>query len=80
MTTLSIVKNKLTLEETVVKYLDSLSNDLRGSYVTGMLVLGVGDEGPFYSVVKGMNAYECIGLIEHLKSYLIEDLMYTEEE
>ena len=75
MTKLSIVKNDSTYGDMLEKHLAELTKEQFNEKVTGALVVGVGtgNSGPFYSVVKGMAVLECIGLLEQLKYFLIED-------
>lgn len=75
MTTLSIVKNKTTYEEVLLQHLEDLPEELRKSSVSSLLVIGDGAEGPFYSVAKKIGVLECLGLLEVLKSYLVEECM-----
>lgn len=79
MTTLTLVKNELTVEDALLKYIESLPDDLKYSKVSGMMVLGVGSEGPFYSVVKSMQLYECVGLLEQLKLFLLDEGAYDDD-
>lgn len=68
---LSLVTNKLTYEETLRSYLENLTDEQKRSKISGMIVMGTGERGGFYSVVEKMPTLECIGLIEELKYFLI---------
>jgi hypothetical protein len=75
----SIVKNEMTYEQLLHKHLDALDEDQRNEKVTGAMVVATSEHGPFYTVLKSMSVLECIGLLEHLKHFLIETDMYGEE-
>ncbi len=75
---LSLVENEQTYELALLEHLDALTEEERQSKVNGMVVFGVQEGLPFYTVVEPLPTLECIGLLEEMKYFLIMSSMEGE--
>lgn len=79
MPVISLVQTEATYEDMIKKYLGDLTEEEKKAKVNSVIVLGVGEQGGFYSIVKDIGVLESIGLVEQLKYYLIQESIYGDE-